>query len=77
MKIVFISEDNFLDSFGGLEQHIFYLSKELVKKKCKIYIISLQTNTKDSYSKKKIKINGQKSNIWLIKIKKKIYSINF
>lgn len=71
MKIVFISEDNFLDSFGGLEQHIFYLSKELVKKKCKIYIISLQTNTKDSYSKKKIKINGQKSNIWLIKIKKK------
>ena len=71
MKIAFITEDIFGESIGGVEYHIYNMSKEFSKLNNEIYIFSLLIGTKSSYEKKLIFDNQKNSKIWLVKIVKK------
>ena len=71
MKIAFITEDIFGESVGGVEYHIYNMSKELAKLNNEICIFSLLIGSKSSYEKKLIFKNENNSKIWLIKITKK------
>ncbi len=68
-KIVFITEDIFGDSVGGVEQHIFNISKELSLSGFDITIIALQASNQDKRIEKVINIDA--CSIKLINIKKK------
>lgn len=73
MKIVFLTEDIFGESVGGVEFHIYNISKELAKIKNEIFIISLLIGKKSDYSKKLIFTSKNNSKVWLIKITKKSF----
>lgn len=77
MKIVFLTEDIFGESVGGVEFHIFNISKELAKIKNEIFIISLLIGKKSDYSKKLIYSSENNSKVWLIKITKKSFFFYF
>ena len=55
MKIVFLTEDNFQDSIGGIEQHVLYLSRELAKKNA-IYTFYLYKLGKKTHIKKNLSV---------------------
>ena len=76
MKIVFLTEDIFGESVGGVEFHIYNISKELAKIKNDIFIISLRIGKKSDYSKKLIFTSKNNSKVWLIKITKKSFFFN-
>ncbi len=76
MKIAFITEDIFGESVGGVEYHIYNMSKELAKLNNEIFIFSLLIGEKSSYEKKLIFENDKNSKIWLIKIIKKNFLFN-
>ena len=76
MKIVFLTEDIFGESVGGVEFHIYNISKELAKLKNDIFIISLRIGKKSDYSKKLIFTSKNNSKVWLIKITKKSFFFN-
>ncbi len=77
MKIVFLTEDIFGESVGGVEFHIFNISRELAKIKNEIFIISLLIGKKSDYSKKLIFSSENNSKVWLIKITKKSFFFYF
>lgn len=68
-KVVFITEDVFGDSVGGVEQHIYHIAKELALGGKHVVIISLKIGNISSRSSEKIfKSSGT---ITLIKLVKK------
>lgn len=80
MKVVFLTEDIFGESVGGVEFHIFNISRELAKIKNEIFIISLLIGKKSDYSKELIFTSENNTKVWLIKITKKsflFYFLNF
>ena len=68
-SIVFITEDIFGESIGGVEQHIYHIAKELAKLGKNITIISLKTGLVSS--RKSEVIYKNKGNVILIKLVKK------
>ena len=68
-KIVFLTEDIFGDSIGGVEQHIYHIAKELANNGKHITIISLKVG-KASSRQSEIIFNS-KGSVTLIKIVKK------
>lgn len=77
MKIAFITEDIFGESVGGVEYHIYNLSKELAQLDYEICIFSLLIGSNTSMEKKLIFKNQNNGKIWLVKITKKNFLFKF
>ena len=76
MKVVFLTEDIFGRSIGGVEFHIFNISRELVKIKMKFYNFT-SNRKKSDYSKELIFTSENNTKVWLIKITKKSFLFLF
>ena len=55
-KVVFLTENSFGSSLGGLEQHMFYLAQELTKRGLDVTILALRVGRTSSSSKRTIPV---------------------
>lgn len=55
-KIVFLTENSFGSSLGGLEQHMFYLAQELTKQDIDVTILALRVGRKSSECRRAIPV---------------------